>query len=111
MFGAHGHEGAGHGIARPAQRARATLDRLLEAVRGGQSGVLVVGGEPGVGKTALLEYAIESASGFRVARAVGVEWEMELAVRGAFSSCARRCWIAWSGCQLRSARRSAWRSA
>jgi DNA-binding CsgD family transcriptional regulator len=38
----------------------------------------VVRGEPGVGKTALMEYAIESAPGFRVARAVGVESEMEL---------------------------------
>ena len=58
---------------------REVLDRLLEAVRGGQSRVLVVSGEPGVGKTALLQSAIESASGFRVARAVGVESEMELA--------------------------------
>src|SRR6267378_4876530 len=54
------------------------LDRLLAAVRGGRSGVLVLRGEPGVGKTALLEYAIESARRFRVARAVGVESEMEL---------------------------------
>jgi hypothetical protein len=57
---------------------REALGRLRDAARGGQSGVLVVAGEPGVGKTALLEYAIESASGFRVARAVGVEGEMEL---------------------------------
>ena len=54
------------------------LDRLLAAVPGGQSGVLVVRGEPGVGKTALLSYAISSASGFRVARTVGAESEMEL---------------------------------
>ena len=39
------------------------LDRLLEAVRGGRSGALVVRGEAGVGKTALLEYAIESGGG------------------------------------------------
>ncbi|HET7049063.1 MAG TPA: AAA family ATPase [Solirubrobacteraceae bacterium] len=58
---------------------RDVLHRLLEAVRGGQSRVLVVCGEPGVGKTALLQSAIESASGFRVERAVGVESEMELA--------------------------------
>ena len=64
------------------------LDRLLEAVRGGQSGVLVVAGEPGVGKTALLEYAIESASGFRVARTVGVEGEMELAFAALQQLCA-----------------------
>ena len=61
-------------------RARARrLGRLLAAVRGGQSRVLVVSGEPGVGKTALLQSAIGSASGFRVMRAVGVESEMELA--------------------------------
>jgi len=59
-----------------------TLDRLLEAVRGGESRALVVRGEPGVGKTALLQYAIDSASELRVLRAVGVESEMELAFAG-----------------------------
>ena len=54
----------------------------------GQSRVLVVSGEPGVGKTALLESAIESASGFRVARAVGVESEMELAFAALQQLCA-----------------------
>src|SRR5262245_34936474 len=54
------------------------LDRLLAAVRGGRSGGLVLRGEPGMGKTALLKYAISSASGFRVIRAVGIESEMEL---------------------------------
>ena len=58
---------------------REALERLFGAVRGGQSGVLVVSGEPGVGKTALVESAVGSASGFRVLRAVGVESEMELA--------------------------------
>ena len=57
---------------------RSALDGLLEAARVGRSGALVVGGEPGVGKTALLEYVIESAPGFQVARAAGVESEMEL---------------------------------
>src|SRR6266704_2954129 len=61
------------------QRESEVLERLLEAARGGSGGVLVVHGEPGVGKTALLEYALEAARGFRVARAVGVEGEMELA--------------------------------
>src|SRR5260370_10276041 len=59
---------------------RAALGRLLDAARAGHSGALVVRGLPGVGKTALLEYASESASGFGVAGAVGVESEMELAV-------------------------------
>src|SRR6202012_6156748 len=58
---------------------REALERLLAAVRGGQSRVLVVSGEPGVGKTALVESAIGSVSGFRVMRAVGVESEMEVA--------------------------------
>ncbi|HEY2656055.1 MAG TPA: AAA family ATPase, partial [Solirubrobacteraceae bacterium] len=58
---------------------REALKRLLEAVRGGQSRVLVVRGEPGVGKTALLASAVSSARGFRVIRAAGVESEMELA--------------------------------
>jgi DNA-binding CsgD family transcriptional regulator len=67
---------------------REVLDRLLEAVRGGQSRVLVVSGEPGVGKTALLQSAIESAAGFRVARAVGMESEMELAFAALQQLCA-----------------------
>jgi hypothetical protein len=60
------------------RRERELLDRLLAGARGGRSGVLVVRGEPGVGKTALLNYAISSASSFRVVRAVGIESEMEL---------------------------------
>jgi DNA-binding CsgD family transcriptional regulator len=54
------------------------LDALIASARGGMGSALVVRGEPGIGKTALLEYAIESASGFRIARAGGVESEMEL---------------------------------
>ena len=54
------------------------LDRLLAGVRGGSSGVLVVDGEAGVGKTALLEYTVEAAREFRIARTSGVEAEMEL---------------------------------
>src|SRR3954453_455051 len=67
---------------------REGLDRLLAAVRGGQSRVLVVSGEAGVGKTALLESAIGFASGFRVVRAVGVESEMELAFAALQQLCA-----------------------
>ena len=58
---------------------RQVLDRLLEAAREGHGAVLAVYGEPGVGKTALLEYAVEAAPGFRVARTVGVEGETEFA--------------------------------
>jgi DNA-binding CsgD family transcriptional regulator len=58
------------------------LDRLLEVVRGGAGRALVVRGEPGVGKTALLDYLAERASGCRVTRVAGVESEMELAYAG-----------------------------
>ena len=61
------------------QRERDALDRVLEAARDGHGSVLAVYGEPGVGKTALLDWAIEAGVDFRVARAVGVEGEMELA--------------------------------
>ena len=60
------------------RREREALDRLVQAARDGSGGVLVLYGEPGVGKTALLEYAVEASPGFRVARASGVEGEMEL---------------------------------
>jgi len=65
----------------------AALDRLLADVRAGQSRVLVLRGEAGIGKTALLDYLQEQASGFRVARAVGVESEMELAFAGLHQLC------------------------
>ena len=61
---------------------RAVLDRLIDAVGAGESSALVLRGEPGVGKTALLEYVVEQASGFRVVRAAGVQSEMELAFAG-----------------------------
>jgi DNA-binding CsgD family transcriptional regulator len=64
------------------------LDRLLDAVRGGQSRALVVRGEPGMGKTALLEYLAGRASDCRVAGAAGVESEMELAFAGLHQLCA-----------------------
>src|SRR4051794_9083438 len=60
------------------QREREALGRLLNAALSGDGGVLVVHGEPGVGKTALLEWTVEEGRQFRVLRAVGVEGEMEL---------------------------------
>ncbi len=54
------------------------LDGLLAEVRAGRSRVLVIRGETGIGKTALLDYAAETAPDFRAARAEGVESEMEL---------------------------------
>jgi AAA ATPase domain len=66
----------------------AELDRLLEAAHSGQSAVLVLRGEAGIGKTALLSYAAERAEGCRVLRAVGVESEMELPFAGLQQLCA-----------------------
>ena len=63
------------------------LDRLVETVRSGESRVLVVYGEPGAGKTALLEYLAGRASGCRVTRVVGVQAEMELAFAGLHQMC------------------------
>ena len=64
------------------------LDRLLEAVRGGESRVLVVHGEPGVGKTALLDYLAARATDRLVLRVTGVQSEMELAFAGLYQLCA-----------------------
>src|SRR3954463_5543762 len=61
---------------------RDVLDRLVAGVRAGQGRVLVLRGEAGVGKTALLRHLSAAASGFRIARAAGVESEMELAYAG-----------------------------
>ena len=67
---------------------RAALSQLLDAARAGRSGVLVMRGDPGIGKTALLEYLVGSASGLRVARVAGVESEMELAYAALQQLCA-----------------------
>src|SRR3954468_24268931 len=64
-----------------------TLDRLVATVRGGESAVLVVRGEAGVGKSALLASLIERASGCRIVRAAGVESEMELPFAGLHQLC------------------------
>jgi DNA-binding CsgD family transcriptional regulator len=67
---------------------RRTLDGLLAALRSGESGALVVQGEAGVGKTALLEYLAGQASDCRILRAAGVQSEMELAFAGLHQLCA-----------------------
>jgi DNA-binding CsgD family transcriptional regulator len=64
------------------------LDQLIEAVRAGESRALVVSGEAGVGKTALLEYLAEQASGCRLARIAGVQSEMELPFAALHQLCA-----------------------
>src|SRR5260370_31442188 len=66
---------------------RAGLDGVLDQARGGSSAVPVGRGEPGIGKTALLDYAAGRAVGFRVIRAWGVESEMELAFAGLHQLC------------------------
>src|SRR3954447_5070791 len=64
-----------------------TLDHLLESVRAGQSGALVLRGQPGIGKTALVEYSIDSASDLTVLRAAAVEAEIELPFAGLHQLC------------------------
>src|ERR1700755_1600781 len=82
---------------------REALERLLEAVRGGQSRVLVISGAPGVGKTALVESGIGPASGVVVMRAAVGE-------SGVCSSWTRRCLIGSVGPLPRSRMRSGSRS-
>jgi DNA-binding CsgD family transcriptional regulator len=67
---------------------RDVLDRLLETAREGQSAVLLIRGEAGIGKTALIRYAARRAAGFRVAQIAGVESEMELPFAGLHRLCA-----------------------
>jgi DNA-binding CsgD family transcriptional regulator len=67
---------------------RGVLDEVIHAVRSGESRVIVVRGDPGVGKTVLLDYLVRQASGCRVDRAVGVQSEMELAFAGLHQLCA-----------------------
>src|SRR3954463_1444608 len=66
----------------------ALLDDLVSAIRRGESRSLVLHGEAGIGKTALLDYLIASAPDLTVARAVGVESEMELGFASLHQLCA-----------------------
>src|ERR1700760_2036496 len=70
------------------ERERAALDGFLGELRVGRGGALMVHGEAGVGKSALLEYAVGSAADMRVAQALGVESEMELAFASLHLLCA-----------------------
>src|SRR3954452_3570664 len=69
-------------------RERDVLDRLVAGVRAGQSRVLVLRGQAGVGKTALMAYLSAAAQGCRVARAAGGHSEMELAFASLQALCA-----------------------
>jgi hypothetical protein len=70
------------------RRECSVLKKAIEEVRAGRSAVLVVHGEQGVGKTALLNYAVDAAPDMRVLRAAGVESEMELAFAALHQMCA-----------------------
>ena len=85
---ARGHSAPGGLVLCGRRDECAVLDGLLEDARGGQSGVLVLRGHAGIGKTALLEYAIGSSSDMRVLRAVGMEAEMEFAFAALHQLCA-----------------------
>ena len=65
----------------------AALDRLLADARSGRSQVLVLRGEAGIGKSSLVEHLVRSAAGCRIARAAGVESQMELAFAGLHQLC------------------------
>ena len=65
----------------------AALERALDATRAGQGRALVLQGEAGIGKRALLQYASDHATGFRVLRAEGAEFEMELAFAALHQLC------------------------
>src|SRR5258708_2875646 len=67
---------------------RDALDRFVAAIRAGESRALVVSGEAGVGKTALLDYLAGNASGCRIARTTGVQSEMELCFAALHQLCA-----------------------
>src|ERR1700730_18715185 len=69
-------------------RERDVLDQLVGGVRACQSRELVLRGEAGIGKTVLLEHLSAAAEGCRIARAAGVESEMELAFAGLHALCA-----------------------
>ena len=85
----------------------ALLDRLLEDARAGQSGVLVLRGDAGIGKTALLKHAIRSASDMTGAARGGRGVGDGACVRGAASAVRDRCSIAWTAFPVPSATR--WR--
>lgn len=78
---------AGNGALIGREAEGAELARLLDGVRNGESRALLVRGEAGVGKTALLDAAVESAADLRVLRTLGVESEMELPFAGLHQLC------------------------
>ena len=90
-------------------RERQALDGLLDHVRGGESAVLVISGEAGIGKSALMHYCARQASGCRLAQIHGVESEMELPLAALHQLCTPML-ATWTRCQSRSSARCGWRS-
>ena len=93
-MGCRFYDGGGRREGAPAmirgrRQQRSTLDGLLADLRAGRSRVLVVRGEAGIGKTALLGYAAQTAPDFQLARAEGVESEMELPFAALHQLCGR----------------------
>jgi DNA-binding CsgD family transcriptional regulator len=66
----------------------AAVDQLLRQVRDGASAALVVRGEPGIGKSAILDYAAQAAAGFLIVAVTGIESEMEVAFAALQQACA-----------------------
>ena len=87
------------------------LDDVLAALRAGESRTLLIHGEAGIGKTALLDYAVASAADLRVLHAAGVESEMELRVRVLAPAVCAAARQPWSNSLRRSAAHSRSRSA
>jgi DNA-binding CsgD family transcriptional regulator len=83
----HAYSGRAPGL-RDREPERAVLDQFVASVRTGAGQALVVRGEPGVGKTALLDYLAAQSQGCRVVRVAGVQSEMELAFAGLHQLCA-----------------------
>src|SRR3954468_7062543 len=69
------------------ERECVAIDQLLGQVREGRSGVLVLRGEPGIGKTALLRHMFDLTTGFTTLRCTGVESAMELPFAGLHELC------------------------
>jgi hypothetical protein len=84
---------------------RAAIDRILDAVRSGFSGTLVLRGGPGVGKSTLLQYAVAAAPDLQVCGIAGVESEISMAFGGACTSCWSHARRSWTSCRLRSGAR------
>jgi DNA-binding CsgD family transcriptional regulator len=81
-MGCRNRAGYGRGVLRGRDKQQAAIGALLERARAGVSGAVVLRGEPGIGKTALLDYAHSQAAGMVVLRAAGIESEAELPFAG-----------------------------